>query len=432
MRITNELTYLKFAAAFALAGAAAGFAVSFLTSKQYVATATFQITRTGPPTDLGLSYDLDHFAQAETRLLSRSNLRRLILSPEFDLYPREREHTPLEDVIETIRTRDIRVIVASKHARIYTITLSFAYPDAQKARRVVAKLATQIANDFNSAPPANQILENLKPADSLQTIEPNRLETVLIGLAGGLLAGLLTAVFIQHPKPALVFTCLGIGGAVLGWGMSLVLPQRYISEATLRISASSRDAGTEQGSRWLVNHIEEVFSDESLSEMFNRLDLYREDRDKGELHNLFARVRKNDLSYEVIKNSTVFRIRFAYRDPLKAQAFIQAFITRMTEQDPATCQTIAPVPRILEMSYVEKLVEKKPETCPQAAASPHRIEVLDNANLPTTSDSLNPKVAPVAGLLFGLGLAGLATRRRQPLVSDPGLPPTSLAPEPDE
>jgi hypothetical protein len=304
-------------------------------------------------------------------------------------------------VIETMRTRDIRIAVNPTNTRGADVFLSFTYPDERKAKRVVAELLDRCANDFNYHP-TNQKLYILKRPDSPQSVEPNRLEMVLIGLAAGMLSGLFTAAFIKHPKPALVFTLMGIGGALAGWGISMFLPQRYVSDATLRITPSAGDAGAEQGKQWLVNNMEVIFSDESLSELFNRrpLDLYREERNNGDPHQLFARVRKKDLSYELVNNSTVLRLRFACGDPAKAQMMIQALITRVAEQEADTRR--------------------------QGAYSPGSIEVIDNASLPLTSISLNGKVTPIAGLLLGAALATLATRRRAPAVNNKSLRPSQV------
>lgn len=88
----------------------------------------------------------DRVAQMETQILSRTSLSELIQKPTLNLYPRERKDKPLEDVIEQMRSRDIHINVmniAGAGGRPATaFEIQFQYEDAGKAQAVVQALIT--------------------------------------------------------------------------------------------------------------------------------------------------------------------------------------------------------------------------------------------------------------------------------------------------
>jgi succinoglycan biosynthesis transport protein ExoP len=89
----------------------------------------------------------DRIAQMQTQILSRTSLSELIQKPTLQLYPRERSSGPLEDVIETMRNRDVHINIvnlAGASGRPATaFTISFQYPDRFKAQAVVQELTTR-------------------------------------------------------------------------------------------------------------------------------------------------------------------------------------------------------------------------------------------------------------------------------------------------
>ncbi len=99
MRLTNGATYLKLGAAFALFGAVAAITTSYVLPQTYVSTAELEMRPA----------DTDALKRIESDVLSRTSLSTLIQRHDLDLYREERTSQPLEDVIETMRTRDIKV-----------------------------------------------------------------------------------------------------------------------------------------------------------------------------------------------------------------------------------------------------------------------------------------------------------------------------------
>src|SRR5207302_1945488 len=51
--------------------------------------------------------------QLETEILSRSTLQEIIQRPSLDLYKKERAKYPMEDVVQTMRSRDIHIFPVS-------------------------------------------------------------------------------------------------------------------------------------------------------------------------------------------------------------------------------------------------------------------------------------------------------------------------------
>jgi hypothetical protein len=84
--------------------------------------------------------------QMEQEILSRTSLSRIIQDPRLDLYRRERENTPLEDVIERMRGRDITIRPGVSGSDYVPFTITFAYSDRIKARQTVQALIARFSD----------------------------------------------------------------------------------------------------------------------------------------------------------------------------------------------------------------------------------------------------------------------------------------------
>ena len=111
-------SYWRPAALAALAGAILAGAISLRVPDRYVSSAVVKVGAT------------DLAAQQLQEVLSRTSLAALIQRPSMRLYPGERYRMPMEDIVEQMRTRDIRVRRSGD-----TLTISFEYPDRQKLGR---------------------------------------------------------------------------------------------------------------------------------------------------------------------------------------------------------------------------------------------------------------------------------------------------------
>jgi capsular polysaccharide biosynthesis protein len=168
-------------------------------------------------------------------VLSRNSLSQIIQDPALDLYRSERASEPLEDVIETMRTRAIFIKTVRTKDEASAISISFVYGDKQKAQAVVRALIAKFAASFERGEKA-QNLEIIDPPSLPQFANsPKRPQMVLTSLAGGLVLGLLAALFVKHPRRAMVFASLGVVGCLVGGALSLAIPNKYISTSVIRV-----------------------------------------------------------------------------------------------------------------------------------------------------------------------------------------------------
>jgi LPS O-antigen subunit length determinant protein (WzzB/FepE family) len=404
MRMTNAPSYLKFAAAFALFGLAASITASFFSPKQYSAAATIRIT----PTQLaetGATFNAAPFVQVEQEALSRSSLSHHIQT--LDLYPSQRQRVPFLEVIDSMREHDVHVTLTATRSAAANFNISFTYPDRRKAQALVDALVAQIANNFaghrdvnshmRGAVPIYQTLEVLDAPHVLNTVRaPNRMLFASAGASIGLLLGLLIAAFVQHTRTAIVFACLGAGGCVIGAAISPAMPQRYVSQASVRIVYFDRIAGTAEGRDWMVKNMNEVLSRESLSEMIQRpkLNLYPTERAKLPLEEVLDSIRRRDISFHVREDghgapSTALDITFAYRDQRKAQSMLNAVIQRFISE---SRNSIRSTDR------------------PGSELKSGIVEYIDNADYPVVSVGHNRTFSSIFGLALGLIGAALLYR----------------------
>jgi uncharacterized protein involved in exopolysaccharide biosynthesis len=129
--------------------------VAFLIANTYVSTAQMQIT----PQQISASIVAttinqqltERIMSMENEILSRTSLSNIIQDPRLDLYRSDRESKPLEDVIETMRNRDIHISVQSLASsgsanRASAFSISFSYPDRAKAQQTVQALITKFTD----------------------------------------------------------------------------------------------------------------------------------------------------------------------------------------------------------------------------------------------------------------------------------------------
>jgi uncharacterized protein involved in exopolysaccharide biosynthesis len=84
----------------------------------------------------------------QQEILSRTSLSELITRPALDLYRKERQRYPLEDVIQDMRNKSIKIqsvqVAGAGNERLASaFTISFSYPDRFKAQAVVRELVTK-------------------------------------------------------------------------------------------------------------------------------------------------------------------------------------------------------------------------------------------------------------------------------------------------
>ena len=136
-----------------LFGTVVAVVVAFVLPNTYISTAVMRIT----PSQISANIvPTTHNQQLTERImtmqqdiLSRTSLSNIIQDPRLDLYKSDRASRPLEDVIETMRTRDIAIRIIELPGSILerrgasAFNISFSYPDAHKAQQVVQTMMTK-------------------------------------------------------------------------------------------------------------------------------------------------------------------------------------------------------------------------------------------------------------------------------------------------
>jgi polysaccharide chain length determinant protein (PEP-CTERM system associated) len=131
------------------AGLVIAVVVAFLWPDTYVSQAVLRITPQQisdrlVPTVVNMQMQ-QRLEQMRQEILSRGSLIELIQRPSLNLYPKERQRYPMEDVVQDMRNKAIRIqavdVGGGRAASAFTI--SFAYTDRFKAQAVVRELVTK-------------------------------------------------------------------------------------------------------------------------------------------------------------------------------------------------------------------------------------------------------------------------------------------------
>jgi polysaccharide biosynthesis transport protein len=127
--------------------------VAFFWPDTYISTAVMRITPPQVPDSLVpntvTTQMADRLTQMETDILSRTSLAEIIQKPSLDLYKRERTRMPMEDIVQDMRNKYIRITplndlqggARNRYASAFAI--SFMYTDRYKAQAVVRELVTK-------------------------------------------------------------------------------------------------------------------------------------------------------------------------------------------------------------------------------------------------------------------------------------------------
>ena len=129
-------------------GLVAAVVVAFMWPDTYVSQAVMRITPQQisdrlVPTIANMQMQ-QRLQQMQQEILSRGSLQALIQKPALDLYRKERARYPMEDVIQDMRNKYIR-LQATEVGRggASAFTISFSYPDRFKAQQVVNELVAK-------------------------------------------------------------------------------------------------------------------------------------------------------------------------------------------------------------------------------------------------------------------------------------------------
>jgi uncharacterized protein involved in exopolysaccharide biosynthesis len=248
----------KIVAGFALVFLVIAAVVAFRTPDRYMSTAVLQF-QGGAGNDA-----VDRLNDAQEEILSRNSLARVI--QQMDLYQTERRKLPMEEIVQQMRNQAIAVRMVG-HSTDRNVppafSISFEYPDRQKAQAVTSELARQFSERTAAANgPSLAVLD--PPTLPQSPVAPRRSRIVIMGLALGLALGLIALGARRWPLVA----ASGAAAGVLAFAVSLLLPTRYVSTAV--VTVSNRDTAA---------HLVESLTDPAyLRSLAGKLNLYSRER----------------------------------------------------------------------------------------------------------------------------------------------------------
>jgi uncharacterized protein involved in exopolysaccharide biosynthesis len=454
MQMTKETNWLKLAACMSVAGAIVAVAVSFTVPPRYVSSAIIQVTPQPDPLRPTSSQAIqeraaEHFGRLELWILSRNILTPMILDPAFDLYKKERQRMPVEDIVARMR-QDIRIGIQEPSSPSLngvitpmTFSVSFAYPDRVKAQAVVNELVTKFGelnrlgngyrgrlyeqfwkgeiatHNIKSVPPAplGETLSVLAPASlPRKSVGPGLVLFLMGGLGAGLLLGLLAALAMRRSGGFWLLGGFATAGFVLATAASLLIPDRYTSTAVMRISPpeitedpTATTTSTRAAER-LPQWEPEILSRSNLARLIQnpRFNLYPKERGKKPLDEVIENMRTHDIRIAVLKPvegapwaASSFSISYSHSDRFLAQAVVRQLVAYFEEtkfaQGSAMVANASPT---LQHIVYHKMDEN--------------LEVIEPASLPESPATPDHLTIAASGLGMGLFLGAITLWIRRP------------------
>jgi polysaccharide biosynthesis transport protein len=150
--------------------------VAHLWPDNYISSATMRVTPQQVPDKLMpavMHTQMSERLQAmQTEILSRNSLAEIVQAPSLDLFKKERTKLPIEDIVQEMKNKHIRIsniidISASGRKGSSAFQISFAYPDKYKAQQVVRALVAKftelnVTMQKNQASNTSNFLEDAK------------------------------------------------------------------------------------------------------------------------------------------------------------------------------------------------------------------------------------------------------------------------------
>jgi polysaccharide chain length determinant protein (PEP-CTERM system associated) len=165
------------------AGLVLSVVVAFMWPDTYISQAVMRITPQQVPENLipsVVSIQMqERLEQMRQEILSRTSLQEIIQRPSLDLYKRERQRWPLEDIIQDMRNKYIKIQMmetpsSSGERRVASAFLiQFSYSDRYKAQQVVRELVTKFTEQNVTVQRNQATLTTSFLADELKTAKEN-------------------------------------------------------------------------------------------------------------------------------------------------------------------------------------------------------------------------------------------------------------------
>ena len=204
MQMTSWMSYWKMGLLAAFAGAILAGGYSFTIPNQYVVTAAMAMEGR----DATRSQLTDALQEANIAILNRDNLVALIQNPRLNLYRKERQRYPVEDIAEDLFRKHLMVQpYAGANSSMQAVRIVFQYPEPQKARAVVWELVSQYQSwNVNHQLVPNQMRVLESPILPEKPISPLRAAYVILGFMAGIPIGLISLKIFRRTRAYAVVT----------------------------------------------------------------------------------------------------------------------------------------------------------------------------------------------------------------------------------
>lgn len=291
----------RFAGACGLAGLLIAAVAAWRTPAEYQSIA---VLRMAPAP---LEQRMEKLARAEQAILSRRSLAAVI--QKYDLYRKQRERQPLEDIVENLRNRRIQIRTLDtpqSQSPSLAFAIAFDGESPRQAQAVTSELTAQFVDALKDSAP----LEVLDPASLPQgAFAPNRPAWLAAGLVLGIVSGLVLLGIRRWPMIPLA----GLLATALVLPVTYAIPDQYRSLAVLR--AKTGDPG---------QAIRTVRNDRAyLQSLIAQFGLYPKAPDA--LERMQRALAVKDIA---APTGNVCMVSFDYPDRHKAQAVLEAAIGR--------------------------------------------------------------------------------------------------------
>jgi hypothetical protein len=391
MRVLESWPFAQLAIVLGIAGLLAGTGVFAIAKPRWVSQTELKISAparlTGDLPRATVDQELtDQFQKMRNETLSRRSLSAIVQAPDLELYRKERESQPLEDVIEQMK-RDLRIDLVRLPESGIAFRISFQYPDKIRAQKTVQKLITTFA-DANIGVDSGQWADG----EHLDVLQPPTLPasvlgvredltgmvllTSLFGVAGVMLAAL-TSLLVRVPRFRILGPVLGAIGMAAGV-LVATFPWSHVSNARLMMSGNGHAPAAVPEAAERFNRLRSsILSTNTLSEIIldSRLRLYAGDLKSGSVENAVERMRR-DVAVAMAPDSRatgpVISLSFRYPDRYKAQQTLQALVNKLADVDIQTrAQSLVFRPKLpLNLDVMD------PPSLPQVPSGPNRWLIL--------------------------------------------------------
>ena len=282
-------------------------AASLAIPREYVSTA---VLRVEPGSERPLML-------ATQEVMSRVNLAELMQRKDLILYLNERSEMPLEDVVGKMGS-NLKIDLFRMRDSAMALRVEYRYGDARKAQAVVNAIVGELSAFMAYRQKGQSRMSVVEKASlPLQPVRLYRAKFLLTGLVGGLIVGVLTALTIRQTRRTLLVASMSAAGLLLGAGASMLVPNRYVSTAVIRVVPGDR-GNPANAAQWLQQAATTLMNSQKPA---NRRDLTLQ----------LADPRKMPLASSV--GTGAMRIASEHQDPHRAQAIVQAAMLQLMEQN---------------------------------------------------------------------------------------------------